>query len=226
MVRWPCADVKSALQLRRINYLPNKVFRSFHVFSPLKGQQEYWAKNSRLLAERQQTVYDVAEIDSWKSIFPVLRDYCYDDIKLWRQAFDIFDRDADGFISQADLQKASHFTLEKSKLLKQYDADQNNLIDFGEFVEAMYNVDVKSLKDDFEGFDAVDVSLEFDKYAITDVTKNKKYMGINEVKELMKDHSFTCVTDLDAQKLFDDFDMNRKGIIDFDDFKNWISLKK
>lgn len=39
------------------------------------------------------------------------------------------------------------------------------MIDFGEFVEAMYNVDKEMFLESFEGFDPVDVQLEFDKYA-------------------------------------------------------------
>ncbi|KFG40704.1 protein kinase [Toxoplasma gondii FOU] len=100
-----------------------------------------------------------------------------------------------------------------------YDADKNNLIDFGEFVEALYNVDKEMFLESFEGFDQVDIQLEFDKYAIDDMSPTKKHIPESRVKEMMLDRKFTCVTSLDAKRLFQEMDVNKDGVVDLADFK-------
>ncbi|KAF8817906.1 MAM domain-containing protein [Cardiosporidium cionae] len=204
----------------------------------------YWAKTVDHL-------YDSAIVDEWKSNFANLQQYDHEvwvwmnviiismkyvkcfaffaDLLEWRRAFDVIDRDDDGFISQADLQKTPTFSLDKSRLLKinvhsryisiEYDRDQNNLIDFGEFVEAMFNVDIKTLKDNFEGFDSVDIQLEFEKHAETNPVTSLKTLSLEHLKEMMKEFQFTCVTKTDAKRLFDCMDTNKDGNIDFEDFK-------
>ncbi|KAF8820578.1 protein kinase [Cardiosporidium cionae] len=177
----------------------------------------YWAKPVDHL-------YDSAIVDEWKLYFANLQQYDHEDLLEWRRAFDVFDRDDDGFISQADLQKTPNFSLDKSRQLKKYDRDQNNLIDFGEFVEAMFNVDIKTLKDNFEGFDSVDIQLEFEKHAETNPVTSLKTLSFEHLKEMMEEYQFTCVTKTDAKRLFDCMDSNKDGNIDFEDFKNWLCL--
>lgn len=131
------------------------------------------------------------------------------DISKWRNAFDTYDMDHDGFISPADLQKNPNLSLQKVQLLKglsfdqnwsfnfncnfsqflfphlphhincyhlsssfsspfshaEADCDNNNLIDFGEFVAAISSLDVVDLRRTFEGFDSVDIQMEFEKFA-------------------------------------------------------------
>lgn len=102
------------------------------------------------------------------------------EIQKWRNAFDTYDHDSDGYISPADFQKNPNLPLQKVQLLKgmaratsvnlngtiEFDRDNNNLIDFGEFVEAISMLDVLDIRRSFEGFDVVDIQLEFEKFAI------------------------------------------------------------
>ncbi|RQX71234.1 protein kinase [Toxoplasma gondii CAST] len=106
-----------------------------------------------------------------------------------------------------------------------YDADKNNLIDFGEFVEALYNVDKEMFLESFEGFDQVDIQLEFDKYAIDDMSPTKKHIPESRVKEMMLDRKFTCVTSLDAKRLFQEMDVNKDGVVDLADFKECVQRR-
>ncbi|CEM03617.1 unnamed protein product [Vitrella brassicaformis CCMP3155] len=179
----------------------------------------YWA-NQKL------TRYDNTETKAWKEQFANLGKYTDDELTAWRNAFDQFDPDHDGYISQADLQKFPTFTVEKAHLIKDYDRDRNNLIDFGEFVDAMFAVDVQSLKLDFSGFDSVDIQLEFDKYAVQDLDSGgRKHISLDGVKSLMNEKEFTVVTDSDAHQLMANMDVSKDGVIDIDDFKNWITAK-
>ncbi|PHJ20344.1 protein kinase [Cystoisospora suis] len=218
---------------------PSRVFLSRHASSTSLFQQSrrgfaagsYWALN-------KERLYDDSMLDEWRERFPNLRKYNNDALQTWRRVFDSFDSDRDGFITQADLQKTPEFTVAKAQKLKgekenlnrelytEYDADQNNMIDFGEFVEAMYNVDKEMFLESFEGFDPVDVQLEFDKYAVVDeASPTKKQIPQNRVKQMMIDYRFTCVTEIDAQRLFDEMDVNRDGVIDLGDFKQCVQRR-
>lgn len=96
----------------------------------------------------------------------------------WRRVFDLFDRDSDGWISNADLQKRPEFSFDKALKIKResarlsargkrrprgrqrsrgaeggvvfcvsgFDRDRNNLIDFGEFVEGLYEASLRSFR--------------------------------------------------------------------------------
>eukprot|EP00920_Eleutheroschizon_duboscqi_P018905 GHVT01044970.1.p1 GENE.GHVT01044970.1~~GHVT01044970.1.p1 ORF type:complete len:291 (+),score=5.13 GHVT01044970.1:240-1112(+) len=119
--------------------------------------ESYWASASA-------PVYTNEEIQHWRAQFPNLQCYGDDDLRAWREAFNQYDNDYDNFITQADLQKVSTFSLEKERLFQDYHKDQIQ-IDFGEFVKAIITVDVMVMRRAFEGFDAVDIRLEFDKYA-------------------------------------------------------------
>lgn len=46
------------------------------------------------------------------------------------------------------------------------DRDNNNLIDFGEFVSVISSLDIIDIRRTYEDFDSVDIQLEFDKFAI------------------------------------------------------------
>eukprot|EP00922_Rhytidocystis_sp_ex-Travisia-forbesii_P016844 GHVS01025146.1.p1 GENE.GHVS01025146.1~~GHVS01025146.1.p1 ORF type:complete len:284 (-),score=61.71 GHVS01025146.1:192-1043(-) len=156
--------------------------------------------------------------------FDNLKGYSLEDLRSWLEAFDTFDHDSDGFISHADLQKNTQLTLEKMRILKQYDADQNNLIDFGEFVNAMFQVDAKSLKDSFDGFDPVDIQLEFDKFSTKDES-GVEVISLARVKDLMHERNFISVNDRDAQTLFEQMDVNNDGVITVEDFNEWVRLR-
>ncbi|OEH79479.1 hypothetical protein cyc_02624 [Cyclospora cayetanensis] len=115
--------------------------------------------------------YDTEQIASWRATFPSLKEFTDEDLLEWRRVFDSFDLDSDGWISRADLQKRPEFSLDKVQKIERYDKDKNNLIDFGEFVEALgghafcAQLDKEILKEGFEGFSGVDVQLEFEKFA-------------------------------------------------------------
>ncbi|CEM12109.1 unnamed protein product [Vitrella brassicaformis CCMP3155] len=183
----------------------------------------YWATSGALRLEKKTPSYDDSAIQEWKDQFPHLKDYSAADLMEWRRAFDSFDVDNDGFISQADLQKDPSFTVEKIHLLKEYDRDKNALIDFGEFVEAMMAIDMTSLRDSFAGFDPSDVILEFDRYSVTpDGSQRGRRITLDGVKHVMREHDFSVVCDHDARKLFSHMDINGDNEIDFEDFKQWL----
>jgi len=166
-------------------------------------------------------VYQREDLEAWRLKYKYLGVYSLDALQEWRNAFDMLDRDGDGYISHADLQKNPNLSIDKEKIFKKYDVDQNNLIDFGEFVEAMFNVDTQRLRGDFVGFDPVDIQLEFDKYAI-ETGKGKKVINSDGVKRIMSDHEFTVITGQDAERLLGEMDKNKDSIIDMDDFKKWV----
>jgi len=69
--------------------------------------------------------------------------------------FDFFDRNSDGVISRSELIEAVDVLLNKkgtgesSGILKDYDADNNGVIDFGEFVrlcDDLLNIDDDAIK--------------------------------------------------------------------------------
>lgn len=177
---------------------------------------QYWAAHMRLFD------YSDEELKAWKEEFTNLNGYSLSDLATWRNAFDLVDKDRDGYISQADLQKNPSFPIERVKLFKEYDLDRNNLIDFGEFVEAMFSVDCTGLRDYFEGFDTIDIKLEYEKFAVTQPDTNRKVITLDGVKRLMNAHDFTVITDVDAQRLFNILDKNYDGVIDSDDFRKWL----
>ncbi|PFH37966.1 protein kinase [Besnoitia besnoiti] len=182
------------------------------------GGAYYWAK-----AREKQ--YNDEEVEKWRESFLNLKPYDDKALRTWRQVFDSLDRDMDGYISRADLQKTPEFTLAKAHKLKRYDTDGNNLIDFGEFIEALYNVDKQMFLESFEGFDQVDIQLEFDKYAVDETSPTKKHIPESRVAEMMLDHKFTCVTALDAKRLFQEMDVNHDGVIDLADFKEVVMYR-
>ncbi|EPR62753.1 protein kinase [Toxoplasma gondii TgCatPRC2] len=182
------------------------------------GGAYYWARD-------RAVNYEDEAVQEWREKFNNLKPYNDKELRAWRRVFDSMDRDRDGFISRADLQKTPEFTLAKAQKLKYYDADKNNLIDFGEFVEALYNVDKEMFLESFEGFDQVDIQLEFDKYAIDDMSPTKKHIPESRVKEMMLDRKFTCVTSLDAKRLFQEMDVNKDGVVDLADFKECVQRR-
>lgn len=183
------------------------------------GGAYYWARD-------REVRYDDEAVHEWREKFNNLKPYDDKELRAWRRVFDSMDRDMDGYISRADLQKTPDFTLAKAQKLKYYDTDKNNLIDFGEFVEALYNVDKEMFLESFEGFDQVDIQLEFDKYAIVDdMSPTKKQIPESRVKEMMLDHKFTCVTALDAKRLFQEMDVNKDGVVDLADFKECVQRR-
>lgn len=57
-------------------------------------------------------------------------------------------------------------------------------------------------------------------FAVVDeASPTKKQIPQNRVKQMMLDYRFTCVTENDAQRLFDEMDVNKDGVIDLADFK-------
>eukprot|EP00919_Chromeraceae_sp_WS-2016_P059712 GHVR01141889.1.p1 GENE.GHVR01141889.1~~GHVR01141889.1.p1 ORF type:complete len:127 (+),score=30.54 GHVR01141889.1:314-694(+) len=89
------------------------------------------------------------------------------------------------------------------KIFKTYDMDANNVIDFGEFVIALSETDIKCLKESMSGYDDVDLQLEFDKYsAVAAVDNSLKVIKKEGVRRLMEENAFTVVTDTDINVLF------------------------
>ncbi|XP_026191510.1 probable calcium-binding protein CML17 [Cyclospora cayetanensis] len=172
----------------------------------------YWAKTERDLA------YDTEQIASWRATFPSLKEFTDEDLLEWRRVFDSFDLDSDGWISRADLQKRPEFSLDKVQKIERYDKDKNNLIDFGEFVEALYELDKEILKEGFEGFSGVDVQLEFEKFATTDAS-GQKSLSLGGIGKWLRASKFTCITKRDCIKLFNEIDGNRDGVVDLKDFQ-------
>eukprot|EP00922_Rhytidocystis_sp_ex-Travisia-forbesii_P062205 GHVS01092084.1.p1 GENE.GHVS01092084.1~~GHVS01092084.1.p1 ORF type:complete len:346 (-),score=65.53 GHVS01092084.1:388-1425(-) len=184
------------------------------------GCGSYWASQG---AESFVATVSDDKIIELKERFDNLKDYSLEDLRSWLEAFDSFDHDSDGFISHADLQKNTQVTLDKIRILKQYDADQNNLIDFGEFVHAMYEVDVKALRDNFDGFDQVDIQLEFDKFSTNQCGVH--VISLARVKDLMSERNFTSANDRDAYRLFTSMDVNNDGLITVNDFAEWVKMR-
>lgn len=122
-----------------------------------KHLTRYWAESTK------KKIQD-SKINEWREQFPILNEYDDKDLAIWREAFNKMDRDNDNFISHADLQK-SDWSLEKYNLFQNYDMDQNNLIDFGEFIQAVIDIDTQHFKNFFQGFSKIDIELEFQKYA-------------------------------------------------------------
>lgn len=86
----------------------------------------------------------------------------------------------------------------------------------------MFNLDCKLLLDYFDGFDPVDLQLEFDKYAVSHHIDNKDSKIIVEegVRQLMVDHQFSVITPQDVHRLFERISQGT-GQIDLDRFRTW-----
>ncbi|GAB65236.1 hypothetical protein PCYB_052540 [Plasmodium cynomolgi strain B] len=182
-----------------------------------KHLTRYWAESTK------KKIQD-SKINEWREQFPILNEYDDKDLSIWREAFNKMDRDNDDFISHADLQK-SDWSLEKYNLFQNYDMDQNNLIDFGEFIQAVIDIDTQYFKNFFQGFSKIDIELEFQKYAITEKEENKQVIPLTKLMQMLKDKEFTCVTHTDAQKLFNVMDFNQDGALDLEDFLAWLGKK-
>ncbi|ANQ06849.1 Uncharacterized protein PCOAH_00011450 [Plasmodium coatneyi] len=179
-----------------------------------KHLTRYWAESTK------KKIHD-SKINEWREQFPILNEYDDKDLAIWREAFNKMDRDNDNYISHADLQK-SDWSLEKYNLFQNYDMDQNNLIDFGEFIQAVIDIDTQYFKNFFQGFSKIDIELEFQKYAITEKEENKQVIPLTKLMQMLKDKEFTCVTHTDSQKLFEAMDFNKDGAIDLEDFLAWL----
>ncbi|KAI4840087.1 EF-hand calcium-binding domain-containing protein [Plasmodium brasilianum] len=170
----------------------------------------YWAEYTK------KKIHD-SKINEWREQFAILDEYNDKDLMIWRDSFNKMDKDKDNFISHADLQK-SDWSLEKYTLFQNYDMDKNNLIDFGEYIQAVIDIDTQYFKNFFQGFSKIDIELEFQKYAITEKENNKKVIPLTKLMQMLKDKEFTCVTETDSLKLFNAMDLNNDGSIDFEDF--------
>ncbi|SBS81183.1 conserved Plasmodium protein, unknown function [Plasmodium ovale curtisi] len=113
----------------------------------------YWAECTK------KKIHD-SKINEWREQFSILKDYDDKDLLMWRDSFNKMDKDKDNFISHADLQK-SDWSLEKYTLFQNYDMDKNNLIDFGEYIQAVIDIDTQYFKNFFQGFSKIDIELEF-----------------------------------------------------------------
>ncbi|WBY56379.1 EF-hand calcium-binding domain-containing protein [Plasmodium yoelii yoelii] len=178
----------------------------------------YWAESTK------NKIHD-SKINELREQFSILKDYDDSDLMIWRTSFNQMDKDKDNFISHADLQK-SDWSLEKYTLFQNYDMDKNNLIDFGEYIQAIIDIDTQHFKNFFQGFRKIDIELEFQKYAITEKDNNKKIIPLTKLMQMLKDKEFTCVTETDSRKLFNLMDMNQDGYLDFEDFVKVQKKKK
>ncbi|CAD2089314.1 EF-hand calcium-binding domain-containing protein [Plasmodium vinckei lentum] len=177
----------------------------------------YWAELTK------NKIHD-SKINELREQFSILKDYDDSDIMIWRASFNQMDKDKDNYISHADLQK-SDWSLEKYTLFQNYDMDRNNLIDFGEYIQAIIDIDTQHFKNFFHGFSKIDIELEFQKYAITEKDNSKKIIPLTKLMQMLKDKEFTCVTETDSRKLFNLMDMNQDGYLDFEDFVEWLGIK-
>uniref|UniRef100_A0A0G4H4E7 EF-hand domain-containing protein n=1 Tax=Chromera velia CCMP2878 TaxID=1169474 RepID=A0A0G4H4E7_9ALVE len=188
---------------------PVRIFERGYV---LKNTQNYWAHSKK-------EMYDESAVEEWKAAFPNLSKFSNDEVTQWRDAFRQIDSDKDGVLSPADILKHPVFGVDKTELFRKFDRDENNLIDFGEFVDAMHDLDLKCLKEAFKGFDPVDLQLEFEKYAVAEAQGAKK-ITVGGLKQLMTDHEFTVVSETDAQWLFEKMSKGKSqlGLKEFRDF--------
>ncbi|SCA48648.1 conserved Plasmodium protein, unknown function [Plasmodium ovale] len=177
----------------------------------------YWAECTK------KKIHD-SKINEWREQFSILKDYDDKDLLMWRDSFNKMDKDKDNFISHADLQK-SDWSLEKYTLFQNYDMDKNNLIDFGEYIQAVIDIDTQYFKNFFQGFSKIDIELEFQKYAITEKENNKKVIPLTKLMQMLKDKEFTCVTERDSLQLFNAMDLDKDGSLDFEDFVGWLGKK-
>ncbi|SBT74977.1 conserved Plasmodium protein, unknown function [Plasmodium malariae] len=163
----------------------------------------YWAEYTK------KKIHD-SKINEWREQFAILDEYNDKDLMIWRDSFNKMDKDKDNFISHADLQK-SDWSLEKYTLFQNYDMDKNNLIDFGEYIQAV-----------------IDIDTQWDKtsYSFTEKENNKKVIPLTKLMQMLKDKEFTCVTETDSLKLFNAMDLNNDGSIDFEDFLGWFTFTK
>ncbi|CAX64126.1 hypothetical protein PFAG_02054 [Plasmodium falciparum Santa Lucia] len=202
----------------------------FFDFNKIKNDDKYEAFGinkkyiTRYWAEHTNKKIHESKINEWREQFPILADYDDKDLMIWRNSFNNMDKDKDNFISHADLQK-SDWSLEKYTLFQNYDMDKNNLIDFGEYIQAIIDIDTQHFKNFFQGFSKIDIELEFEKYAITEKENNKKVIPLSKLMQMITDKEFTCVTETDSLKLFKSMDMNKDGSIDFEDFLQWVGKK-
>lgn len=176
---------------------------------------------TRYWAETTNKKIHESKINEWREQFKILDMYNDTDLIIWRDSFNKMDKDKDNFISHADLQK-SDWSLEKYTLFQNYDIDKNNLIDFGEYIQAVIDIDTQHFKNFFQGFSKIDMELEFQKYAITGKENNKKVIPLEKLKQMLKDKEFTCITDTDSRNLFNVMDVNKDGELDFEDFRAWL----
>ncbi|VWU48599.1 EF-hand calcium-binding domain-containing protein, putative [Hepatocystis sp. ex Piliocolobus tephrosceles] len=176
---------------------------------------------TRYWAEYNKPKIDESKINELREQFEILKDYNDKDLMIWLESFNKMDKDHDNFISHADLQK-SDWSLEKYTLFQGYDMDKNNLIDFGEYIQAVIAIDTQYFKNFFQDFSKIDIDLEFQKYAITEKENDKKVIPLTKLMQMLKDKEFTCVTETDSIKLFNAMDINKDGSIDFEDFVQWL----
>eukprot|EP01066_Platyproteum_vivax_P014620 Platyproteum_vivax@DN6541_c0_g1_i1.p1 len=178
------------------------------------GQTNYWAL-------QEKRTYSEEDLKLWKNEFTSLQPYSSEELSLWRNAFEDMDMDRDGILSRADIQKSKLFSTTKSDVIAAMDKDDNNMVDFGEFVEGMLRIDIKLLRDVYSDFDKVDLQLEFDKYASVDNSNNKVW-NLESIKRLMLNSEFMVVTPRDIELLYNDVDKDKDGTITFKDFRNWL----
>lgn len=213
----------------------NCLSRSIHSSCTIRGESSIYEKhiepclfllsgkrnNTRYWAETTNKKIHDSKINEWREQFKILDAYNDTDLMVWRDSFNKMDKDKDNYISHADLQK-SDWSLEKYTLFQNYDMDKNNLIDFGEYIQAVIDIDTQHFKNFFQGFSKIDMELEFQKYAITGKENSKKVIPLEKLKQMLKDKEFTCITDTDSRRLFNVMDTNKDGELDFEDFRSWL----
>jgi len=188
-----------------------------------------------------ETTYSAEEIHRWRAEFRFprrqhsLAEFGYTDEELgeWRKGFDgLTSQDSiDGFdgqhhdrISKRAFQNyvsRKYDGLIPAALLKEkvgkfwlkFDRDHNDVIDFGEFMQAglLFDVDYAKEKIRKDGEEAT-----FNKYAADG------FMAEAQFFQLMLDFRFFVATATDVRKLVRAADLDGDGLIDLSDFVQWV----
>jgi len=174
--------------------------------------------------------YTAEDIATWRAAFGFARrqhslasiGYTDDELLDWRKPFDALAvenricysgfeelvlRTYQGVIPEEELQQKVRFFWEK------FDADRNNCVDFGEFIDAglIFNLDFAKEKIRKEGIEAT-----FLNYA------DENFMAESDFIQLMCDHHFFAVTPTDVRKIMRLVDQDCDGLISLSDFSQWV----
>ncbi|XP_057314709.1 neo-calmodulin-like isoform X2 [Hydractinia symbiolongicarpus] len=134
-----------------------------------------------------------------------------------REAFTVFDKNSDGFISKQELSEAmenfGHMisNSELEEMINLVDKDGNGLIDFHEFLNLMdSNTLVQNIDQEMESlFGMID-------------TNNDGFISEKELKAMMKGLG-EKVRKKDIRKMIKEADMNKDGKISFCEFKRMVA---
>jgi len=181
-----------------------------------KSLKPYNYKNNNVDNNKEQEKKIVTEYDQSKD--KILNNLSRREIREFREAFRLFDKDDDGEITIAELQEVFqglnyHFTEKQlQKMIGMIDIDGNGKIDLNEFIVMMKAENYhdpnncKSFNDELR--DAFDV---FDK----DGNGNIEPQELASTMQALGEN----LTPADIKLMIGEFDDNGDGVIDFEEFK-------